>query len=338
MRGGTNFEEPKMKKIGYLGAGTWGFALASILAGNGHRVIVWTRDPAFADELQKTRVHPKLSGIEALASIEFTSDLKKTVADAEVIIESVTSSGIRPVFEQIGSTNAPIILTSKGIEQGTGFLLPEVVRSILKTAQVGCLSGPSHAEDIIMNMPTSVVCSAYDQSLMKTIQELFTTPTFRIYPNSDILGVSFGGAMKNIIAIACGIADGLGWGDNTKAALMTRGLHEIRKLCAVKNCRPETLNGLSGMGDLCVTCLSRHSRNYRFGRLVAEGFSPEGARQKIGMAVEGIYTCVSARELGMKHKIPLPITEVTYQIIYGELDPREAVKILLQRAIKEEHL
>lgn len=327
-----------MKRIGYLGAGTWGFALATILAGNGHQVTVWTRDPAFADHLQKTRAHPKLLNVEAPANIEFTSDCEKALHGAEVIIESVTSSGVRPVFEQVGRQSAPIILTSKGIEQGSGLLLPEVVSSILNTALVGCLSGPSHAEDIIMNMPTSVVCSAYDQALMKTIQELFTTPNFRIYPNSDILGVCFGGAMKNIIAIACGIADGLGCGDNTKAALMTRGLHEIRKLCAVKNCRQETLNGLSGMGDLCVTCMSRHSRNYRFGRLVAEGFSPEGARQKIGMAVEGIYTCVSARELGIKHQIPLPITEATYQIIYGELDPREAVKILLQRAIKEEHL
>lgn len=144
--------------------------------------------------------------------------------------------------------------------------------------------------------------------------------------------------MKNIIAIACGLGDGLGCGDNTKAALMTRGLHEIRKLSVVKHCKTETLNGLSGMGDLCVTCMSKHSRNYRYGRLLAEGFSPEGARQKIGMAVEGIYTCVSARELGLKHHIPLPITEATYQIIYGGLDPREAVKMLLQRAIKEEHL
>ena len=216
-----------------------------------------------------------------------------------------------------------------------------MVSSILGTVDsplVGCLSGPSHAEDIIMNLPTSVVCSAYDVGLMKIIQDLFTTPTFRIYPNGDILGVCFGGAMKNIMAIACGIADGLGCGDNTKAALMTRGLHEIRKLCVVKKCRPETLNGLSGMGDLCVTCMSVLSRNYRFGRLVAEGFSPEGARQKIGMAVEGIYTCVSARQLGHKHNIQVPITEATYQIIYEQLDPREAVRILLQRAIKEEHL
>lgn len=330
-----------MKKVGYLGAGTWGFALATVLANNGNKVTVWTRDPKFADELQATRVHPKLPGIEAPSGISFTSDLHVAVKGAEVIVESVTSSGIRPVFQQLGRVSVPIVLTSKGIEQGTGLLLPEVVSEVLGVEDsplVGALSGPSHAEDIIMNLPTSVVCSGYDVNVMKMIHELFTTPTFRIYPNSDIRGVCFGGAMKNIIAIACGIADGLGCGDNTKAALMTRGLHEIRKLCTVKHCKPETLNGLSGMGDLCVTCMSRHSRNYRFGRLVAEGLSPEGARQKIGMAVEGIYTCVSARELGHKHHIPVPITEATYQIIYGGLDPREAVKTLLQRAIKEEHL
>jgi glycerol-3-phosphate dehydrogenase (NAD(P)+) len=328
-------------KIGYLGAGTWGFALACVLAGNGHRVTVWTRNKEFAKQLQESRTHPKLSGIEAPSGITFTSALDQALAGAELLVESVTSSGIRSVFEQVGSLSIPVILTSKGIEQGSGLLLPEVVSSLLGVAQsplVGCLSGPSHAEDIILNLPTSVVCSAYDAPLMKKIQELFATPMFRIYPNSDIRGVCFGGAMKNIIAIACGIADGLGCGDNTKAALMTRGLHEIRKLCPVKHCKPETLNGLSGMGDLCVTCMSRHSRNYRFGKLVAEGFSPEGARQKIGMAVEGIYTCVSARELGHKHQIPLPITEAAYQIIYGGLDPREAVKSLLQRAIKEEHL
>lgn len=331
-------------KIGYLGAGTWGFALATILANNGHRVIVWTRDPIFAHQLQKTRVHPKLPDMEASHGVYFTSDLKQTLEDAEAIVESVTSAGVRSVFEavqQVHPIRVPVILTSKGIEQGTGLLLPEVVSSVMgveNSVLVGCLSGPSHAEDIIMNLPTSIVCSAYEESVMKMIRALFTTPTFRIYPNGDIRGVCFGGAMKNIIAIACGIADGLGCGDNTKAALMTRGLHEIRKLCAVKHCKSETLNGLSGMGDLCVTCMSRHSRNYRFGRLLSEGFSPEGARQKIGMAIEGIYTCVSARELGHKHNIPVPITEATCQIIYGGLDPREAVKTLLQRAIKEEHL
>ena len=333
-----------MKKICYLGAGTWGFALASILAKNGHQVTVWARDPALSEELERTHVHPKLPGFQAPLSIRFTSDLEKALQRAEVIVESVTSAGIRPVFEQVlsfGQIRCPVILTSKGIEQKTGLLLPEIVSDLMGVPEsllVGALSGPSHAEEIIQNSPTSVVCSAYDPAISQLILNLFATPTFRIYPNDDLKGVCFGGAMKNIIAIACGIADGLGWGDNTKAALMTRGLHEIRKLCVVKNCKPQTLNGLSGMGDLCVTCMSQHSRNYRYGRLVAEGFSPEGARQKIGMAIEGIYTCVSARELGRKHHIPIPITEATYSVIFEGMDPREAVKALLQRAIKEEHL
>jgi glycerol-3-phosphate dehydrogenase (NAD(P)+) len=324
-------------KIGYLGAGTWGFALAHILASNGHEIVVWTRDSSFAELLQKTKSHPKLPGATIQGAVTFTSDLSQAIDGAEVIVESVTSSGIRPVFKAVGPIHVPVIITSKGIEQKTGLLLPEVVSDCLGTKEsslVGCLSGPSHAEDIILNMPTSVVSSAYDPNVMKLIQELFITPTFRIYPNPDIRGVCFGGAMKNIIAIACGMSDGLGCGDNTKAALMTRGLHEIRKLSAVKDCNPDTLNGLSGMGDLCVTCMSKYSRNYRFGRLVAEGFSPEGARQKIGMAVEGIYACVSARELAATHKVSVPITEVVYQITYGGLDPREAVKMLLQRAIK----
>lgn len=328
-------------KIAYLGAGTWGFALASILAENGHQVVVWTRDKAYAEILQKNRIHPKLQGVAISSSVEFTSDLKKTLEGAEVIVESVTSSGLRSVFEMIGPVDIPIILTSKGIEQGTGFLLPEVVCDILgqpESPLVGCISGPSHAEEVIQNMPTSVVCSAYDSNLTKLICELFTTPTFRIYPNADMHGVCFGGAMKNIIAIACGISDGLTGSDNAKAALMTRGLHEIRKLCTVKGAKQETLNGLSGMGDLCVTCMSTLSRNYRFGKLVAEGFSPEGARQKIGMAVEGIYTCVSAYELGQKYQIPVPVTEATYAIIFKGLDPRVAVRALLTRAVKEEHL
>jgi glycerol-3-phosphate dehydrogenase (NAD(P)+) len=263
---------------------------------------------------------------------------------AEVLIESVTSSGIRPVFTEIlkrGPLRCPVILTSKGIEQKTGLLLPEVISDLLGKPEhplIGCLSGPSHAEEIVYQVPTSVVCSAYDSNVMMLVHELFNTPMFRIYPNADLKGVCFGGAMKNIMAIACGISDGLGGGDNTKAALMTRGLHEMRKLCLVKHCKPETLNGLSGMGDLCVTCLSKHSRNYRYGRLLAEGFSPEGARQKIGMAVEGIYTCISARELGRKHEVPIPITEATYSIIYEGLHPKEAVQALLQRSIKEEHL
>jgi len=326
------------KKIAYLGAGTWGFALSSLLGNKGYEVTVWARDAEFAQALQTGRSHPKLAKSFAPATVRFTSDLREALENSDVIIESVTSSGMRPVFSQLGKVEVPVILTSKGIEPGSGLLLPELASQFVNQSLVGLLSGPSLADEVVKGLPTSVVCSAYDPAVMKLIHELFITPTFRVYPNEDIDGVAFGGAMKNIIAIACGMSDGLGGGENAKAALMTRGLHEMRKLASALKCAPETLNGLSGMGDLSVTCMSQSSRNYRFGRLVAEGFSPEGARQKIGMAVEGVYTCVAARELGAKHQVAIPITEVTYSIIYDGLDPREAVRALLQRTIKEEHL
>lgn len=331
-------------KIGYLGAGTWGFCLASLLASNGHEVVLWTANPEFAKALARKREHPKLARYKADEKVQFTSDLKTAISGIDFLVESVTSSGIRPVFEQIlslGSVDCPIVITSKGIEQNSCLLLPEVIVQVLgKDHQklVGCLSGPSHAEEVIHKLPTSIVCSAYEKEIMHQIHDAFTSSFFRIYPNADINGVSFGGAMKNIMAIACGISDGLGFGDNTKAALMTRGLHEIRKLSVTKGCKPETLNGLSGMGDLCVTCLSKLSRNYAFGHLIAEGLDPQSAREKIGMVVEGTYTCVSALQLGQKAHIPVPITQAVFSIIYEGLDPRDAVKSLLQRAIKEEHL
>lgn len=331
-------------KICYLGAGTWGFCLASLLASKGNEVALWTKRDDFAKLLAKTRKHPKLPNSEAHPSVTPTSDLAEAIKDADFIIESVTSVGIRPVFEQIhklGGGNCPIVITSKGIEQGSCLLLPEVIIDVMGASHrkyVGCLSGPSHAEEVIEKLPTSVVCSAYEADIMQQIHDLFSTPFFRVYPNSDINGVAFGGAMKNIIAIACGISDGLGFGDNTKAALMTRGLHEIRKLSVTKDAKSETLNGLSGLGDLCVTCLSKHSRNYKFGHLMAEGLSPEEAKNAVGMVVEGSYTCVSALQLAKKAEIAVPITQAVYSIIYENLNPRDAVKALLQRAIKEEHL
>ncbi len=330
--------------VGYLGSGTWGFCLAYLLAKNGQKVTLWSRNEAFSKKLAETRTHPKLKGITAPLNITFTSDLSQAVNIADILVESVTSKGLRPVMElvlRVRPKPCPIILTSKGIEQDTGLLLPEVLCQLLQeknSPKVGALSGPSHAEEVIQDLPTSVVCTGYTPDIMGTILDIFTTPNFRIYPNSDVMGVSFGGAMKNIIAIACGISDGLGFGDNTKAALMTRGLHEIRKLSITKGCKETTLNGLSGMGDLCVTCLSTHSRNYRFGRCIAEGLTVAEAKAKIGMVVEGMYSVVSALQLAKKHGIPVPITEGVHAIIYHNLNPKDAVKALLQRAIKEEHL
>lgn len=329
-------------KIGYLGAGTWGFTLAALLAANGHHVTLWSSKPEFVKLLKKTRQHPKLPKVNVDEKLRVTDSMIEALDEADYVIESVTSSGLRPVLEQImehGGIDCPFVITSKGIEQDTGLLLPEVALEVLgEKTRIGCLTGPSLAEDVIKKLPTSVVSSSYDKTLMLEIRDLFTSLYFRVYPNADINGVSFGGAVKNIIAIACGISDGLGFGDNTKAALMTRGLHEIRKLSVAKGCLPETLNGLAGMGDLCVTCLSTLSRNYMFGRHLAAGMTPQEAKEKIGMVVEGIYTSVSALQLGKKYGIQVPITQGIYSIIYEDLSPLDAVKSLLQRAIKEEHL
>lgn len=332
-------------KIICLGLGAWGFTLANLLASNGHDVLAWSRDQKLIEILENTQQHPKFLGHKKESSLKVTSDLKKALAHGEIVLESVTSQGIRDVLKKIVEIDPDfskaIILTSKGIEQKTGLLVDEIVLDVMGEkykSKIGSLSGPSIAKEVINQLPTSCVCSAYDESLMDLIKTIFVNPYFRVYPNGDVLGVEFGGAMKNIIAIACGISDGLGFGANTKAAIMTRGLHEIRKLSVTKGCNPKTLNGLSGLGDLCTTCLSPDSRNYRFGFLIAEGLSPQKAKEHIGMVVEGVNTCVSALELGEKAGISLPITQAIYDIVYKGLSPKDAVKALLTREIKEEHL
>ena len=331
-------------KIAYLGAGAWGFCLANLLAEKGYDVVLSTKRAALVETLMKGDAHPKLPGHKPSKNLTVTTDLKKALEGADFMVESVTSKGLRPTLEKVKETGLdvpPLVLTSKGIEQDTCLLMSEVVTEIFGEGyrkKLGSLSGPSLASEVMRKLPTSVVASSYDPGLAMQIVDLFSTPCFRVYPNEDVAGVSFGGAMKNIIAIACAIADGLGFGENTRAALMTRGLHEIRKLSVAKGCRPESLNGLSGMGDLCATCLSTLSRNYIFGKLLAEGLSPDEAREKIGMVVEGAYTCVSALQLSRKANIPVPITEAVYSIIYEGLSPKEAVEALLTRAIKQEHL
>ncbi len=331
-------------RIAYLGAGVWGFCLASLLASKGFEVISWTNKPELAERLNSDQDHPFLSGHPPRPNMSFTTDLAECIRNADFIIESVTSAGLREVFlslKTLKMPDCPIVITSKGIEQNTGLILPEVVLQTLGDShrhKVGTISGPSFAQEVIRGLPTSVVGSAFDYSTMMDICELFTTSTFRVYPNSDMLGVAYGGALKNIIAIACGISDGLALGYSSKAALMTRGLHEIRKLSSARGCKEETLNGLSGLGDLCLTCSSLISRNYRFGYLLGQETSPEEALKKISMVVEGAYTCVSALQLSKQCGIPMPIAETVNAIIYGHMSPIDAVKALMQRTIKEEHL
>lgn len=332
-------------KIGYLGMGAWGYCLASLLASKeNNEVICWTTKEDLARHLTKEREHPNLPGHKSKGKMTFTTNLADALQDVDLIVESVTSAGIRPVFEQmqtIGVPKCPIVITSKGIEQNTGDILPEVITEILgKSYQdyIGVLTGPSFAQEVIRGLPTSVVGSAYSPKTMQFICDTFTTPSFRVYPNADILGVSLGGALKNIIAIACGISDGLSLGWSAKASLITRGLHEIKKLAVARGAKPETLNGLAGMGDLCLTCGSSMSRNFRFGVLLAEGLSSEEAQKKIGMVVEGAYTCISALQLNEKYNVSMPIAETVYDIIKNNMLPRDAVRALMQRSIKEEHL
>jgi glycerol-3-phosphate dehydrogenase (NAD(P)+) len=256
-------------KIGYLGAGSWGFCLATLLASKGNEVVSWTLKSELAKQLNETHKHPFLPSHQFSGNVRFTTDIREALDGADLIVESVTSAGLRPVFEQVKKImipKCPIVVTSKGIEQNTGLILTDVVVEILGESvrpHVGILSGPSFAEDVIRGLPTSVVGAAYSPEAARTICETFTTNTFRVYPNADVHGVAYGGALKNIIAISCGIAEGLGLGPSTKAALITRGLHEIRKLAVARNCKAETLNGLSGLGDIVLTCSSMASRNYR---------------------------------------------------------------------------
>lgn len=334
----------KKLKIGYLGTGSWGFCLASLLATKGYEVISWSSREDWVKQLQLTREHELLPGHRSPGEMSFTTNLNEVLDGVDVLIESVSSNGVRSVLEKvkaIGMPSCPLILTSKGIEQKTGLILPEVAIQVLGESfrdQVGLLSGPSFAHDVIRGLPTSVVGTAYTKSVMHFVSELFGTQNFRVYPNSDIKGVAFGGALKNVIAIACGIAEGLALGFSCHAALMTRGLHEIRKLAIACSCHPETLYGLSGMGDLCLTCGSLMSRNFRFGHLLAEGYTPDQAKEKIGMVVEGAYATISAYELSQKMKITMPITEAVYHILQGKLQIKKVVMELMQRTIKEEHL
>lgn len=333
-----------MKKICYLGAGIWSFCLASLLANKGFQVMVWSRNQNLLNHIKTFSSHPKIPGSSLSPNISFTKNMRDALENASLIVEGVSSAGLRPVCEQlrqITPLTTPFILTSKGIEQNTGLLMSEVVLEVFGKEikkYVGCLSGPSIALEIIQGLPCSVVCSSYSTETTNVIHEAFSSPKFRVYPNADIKGVELGGALKNIIAIACGISDGLNFGDNAKAGLVTRGLHEMRRFATIVGCRPDTLNGLAGMGDLCVTCFSNFSRNYRFGKLIAQGLSVTEAKEHIGMVIEGAYTAVSAVQVARQHKIELPIAEGIYKVLYENLSPLEGVRLLMQRETKQEYL
>lgn len=330
-------------KITVLGSGSWGFTLQLLLAKKGHEVLGWTSKESLLQALNQEKQHPLFKEVAIPDNVRWTLDIEEAIDQTELIVESVTSSGLRPVFETIAEEDfgCPIVITSKGIEQSSLLTLPDVLLEVLgqeRKPQISLLSGPSFAKDVILERPTSVVASAFHPNTIKLVTLAFNTPTFRVYPNNDILGVSFGGAVKNVIAVACGISDGMRFGVSARAALITRGLHEIRKIAVACGAKIDTLNGLSGMGDLIATCSSPLSRNYTFGQLIAQGATKEDALNQIGMVVEGAYSVISLKRLSEKKGVPLPITEAVHEIIYEDLSPQMAFQKLMQREVKEEHL
>jgi glycerol-3-phosphate dehydrogenase (NAD(P)+) len=327
--------------IAILGAGGWGTALACVAAANSHRVVLWTRHGALADEIAKRRENPQyLPAIRIPDGIEITTSLH-SIERADLVIVAVPTQHMRAVLTHY---NPPlrgklVVNAAKGIERGTHLRISQLLRSVAGVAsdEYVVLSGPSHAEEVARGVPTTVVAASTSESAAEIVQRALSTPTFRIYRSLDVVGVELGGALKNVIAIAAGIIDGLEMGDNTKAALVTRGLAEMTRLGTELGANPLTFSGLSGLGDLFVTCTSRHSRNRFVGERIGRGESLESIVASMKMVAEGIATTVSALELAGDYGVEMPIAEQVYRILFEGKDPRQAITELMTRQMKREH-
>ena len=334
-----------MTKIGVLGAGTWGIALARMLAVNGRDVTVWSALPDELKTLRTTRRHPNLPGMELPESMHYTADMAELCAGKDLLLFAVPSVFVRSTAKK-AAAHMPdgqlIVDVAKGMEEKTLMTMSEVIEDELAKApghghcRVVALSGPTHAEEVARDLPTVIVAAAKDVADAKTVQKIFTNPNFRVYTNTDRLGTELGGAIKNVIALSVGIAMGLGYGDNAKAALITRGNAEPSRLGIAMGCRPETFAGLSGMGDLIVTCTSMHSRNLHAGMLIGRGAAAEEAKKEVGQVVEGINALPAARRLEKKYKVEMPIVDVVDAILSGKMAARDAVDALMGRNLKGE--
>lgn len=324
-----------MANISVLGAGGWGLAIAVLLNNNGHNVTVWSAVEREVNMLKEERENNvSLPGIKISENIHITSELGEAAADKDLIIMSVASSYVRQTaakLKEFVKEGQIIVNVAKGIEEKTLYTLTDVINDEIKGVDVAVLSGPSHAEEVGRGIPTTCVAGASTRETAEYIQNIFMSDCFRVYISSDILGIELGGALKNVIALAAGIADGLGYGDNTKAALITRGIGEIAKLGVVMGAKFETFCGLTGIGDLIVTCASMHSRNRRAGILIGKGYKMEDAMKEVNMVVEGVYSAKAALELGKKYDIQMPIIEKVNEILFDGLDAGEAVKDLMMR-------
>lgn len=329
-------------KIGVLGAGSWGTALAMVLADKGYKVNIWSIIPEQLKEINENRSNNAyLKDVIIPQGITAVSTLEETIEDAEYIIMSVPSSAVREVARSLKPLlNDKVILvnTAKGIEPGSLKRLSEVIIEEISGIEnrLVVLSGPSHAEEVAVKMPTAVVAASANDEAAEKVQDLFMNEYFRIYINSDVIGVEIGAALKNVIALATGISDGLGFGDNTKAAIITRGMAEIVRMGMAMGAQPLTFAGLSGIGDLVVTATSMHSRNRRAGIAIGKGEKIEDIKKKMGMVIEGVRTAEAIVELNKKYKVDTPITNHVYKIIYENEDPLETVYELMKRDKKRE--
>lgn len=330
------------KKIGVIGAGSFGTALAMTLSGKGHAVTLWARRPEQIEEMRRTRQNsrylPEVTLPEALC---FTDALKEAVRDKDLLLMAVPTQTFRGVFTQVAAhmdAKIPIVNVAKGIEKGSLLRLSEVARQILPQVRYAALSGPSHAEEVARALPTTVVAASEEQDLALEVQDAFSTGRFRVYTNEDLIGVELSGALKNIIALGAGISDGLQFGDNAKAAMMTRGITEMTRLGLALGASAETFAGLAGIGDLIVTCTSMHSRNRRCGILIGQGKRVADAVKEVGMVVEGLSTAEAATALAQKYQVEMPITQCIYHMIQGSVNAEEAVKLLMGRERKKENI
>ena len=332
-----------MTKIAVFGAGTWGIALARLLAVNGRDVTVWSAIPAELKSLSTTRRHPNLPGMELPSAMHYTADIAEACTGRDILLFAVPSPFVRSTAKKAAKyipDGQLIVDVAKGIEDKTLMTMSEIIEDELakakRTARVVALSGPTHAEEVARDMPTLIVAASEDEAAAKTVQKAFTAPSFRVYTNTDRRGTELGGAVKNVIALAVGIALGLGYGDNAKAALITRGNAELTRLGLAMGCKPETFAGLSGMGDLIVTCTSMHSRNLHAGMLLGRGKTAEEAKAEVGQVVEGINALPAACRLAKKYKVEMPIVQSVDAILSGKLEARNALAALMGRDLKHE--
>ena len=317
--------------IAIIGSGSWGVALAVHLANVGNNVKIWSFMEEERDLINNERKCKFLPGVELPENIMCSTDFGEVIKDSKMILHVTPSKFTRSTFKQYKEYvgNKPIIICSKGFEKETLETLDEVILEEMPTAKVGALSGPSHAEEVSIAIPTALVIASKHQNILKMVQDAFMSEKMRIYTSNDVKGVELGGALKNIIAFCSGAAAGIGLGDNSFAALITRGLKEIVRLGVELGGKEETFYGLSGLGDLIVTCLSEHSRNRKAGYLIGQGKSLEETKKEVGMVIESIDNIDVAYELGKLHNIEMPIVETVYRVLYESLDPQEAVKDLM---------